>query len=172
MTSPSQRSWLHNLPVVVFIVLCAIVALMAVLAIGHTFLSYSSPFAGRSRVVVEDRTEWPKPLRELLDEAVSAQIDAEPVKVFRLVDFTEEFFYWQMKSSPELIALMINDWKLKPGTKREIEAFWSQWPPELEKRSYESRQKFLGNYQRESDNFIVVVDEASSVIYGYYYFNF
>jgi hypothetical protein len=93
--------------------------------------------------------------------------------MYRIIDFTEKTYFWSMRSSPELIALMVSKWQLKPGTQDELDRFWRlSWPREFEVSDKHGRQIFLGNYQEPSDNFIVIADDSEPVLYGYYYFNF
>jgi hypothetical protein len=166
MNPASKGHWLKYLP------LAVLVGLFVGLA-GFFFFVLHSFSAGSSRGPVEDRAEWPEPLRAVLAKASLAKINVEPVRVFRIVDFTEKMYYWRMRSSPELITLMINEWQLKPGTKDELDRFWRlSWPSEWEVGARHGRETFLGNYQQPSDNFIVIANESEPVLYGYYYFNF
>ena len=79
-------------------------------------------FSGGPRGPVEERAEWPQPLQDLLLQASGAQIDIEPVRVYRIQDFTERYYFWRMKASPQLIALMVSEWELRPGTQTDVGA--------------------------------------------------
>ena len=167
-TSPKQSSSRYvGLAIVLMVVAALALTVTFFLFVRHSFS------AGSSRGPVEDRSEWPEPVLDLLAKAARAHIDVEPVRVFRIVDFTEKSYYWRMQSSPELIALMISEWQLKPGTEDELDRFWRlSWPDEWEEGARQEGQKFFANYQKPSDNFIVIVNESELVLYGYYCFNF
>jgi hypothetical protein len=166
MNPPSKRQWLNYLPLAVLVTLLVGFA-------GIYLLTVWGFSVGSSRGLVEDRGEWPEPIRDLLAQAARKQIDVEPVQMYRIIDFTEKTYYWTMRSSPELVAMMVSKWELKPGTQDELDRFWRLgWPTEFEVGDKHGRQTFLGNYQKPSDNFIVITDESKPVLYGYYYFNF
>jgi hypothetical protein len=166
MNEPANRRWLVYAPLVMVVVLLVGFAGLYLFAV----LAFS---AGSSRGLIEDRAEWPEPIRDLLAQAARKQIDVEPVQMYRVIDFTEKQYYWTMRSSPELIASMVSKWELKPGTQDELDRFWRlDWPREFEVGDKHGRQTFLGNYQKPSGNFIVITDESKPVLYGYYYFNF
>jgi hypothetical protein len=166
MNQASNRHWLKYWP------LAVVVFLLLGFAVFYLFVVWQFS-AGSSRGLIQDRAEWPKPILDLLDQAARKQIDAEPVQMYRIIDFTEKMYYWRMRSSPELIALMVSKWQLTPGTQDELDRFLRlSWPNEFDVGEKHGRQTFLGNYQKPSDNFIVIADESGHVLYGYYYFNF
>lgn len=100
MNQKSNRRWFRYAP------LAVVVALLVGFA-GFYFVARHAFSAGSSRGLVENRAEWPEPIRDVLAQAARKQIDPEPVQMYRVIDFTEKTYYWSMRSSPELIALMI-----------------------------------------------------------------
>ena len=107
----------------------------------------------------------------MLVQASDAEINVEPVRVYCVNDFTERSYYWRMDASPQLIALMVSEWGLRPGTQSDLDRFWRQWPSDWETLN-KGRQKCLANSGHKSDNFIVMVDGSRPVVHGYYCFKF
>jgi hypothetical protein len=127
MNPPSKHGCSQYAALAIIVALCLGLALTLGYAVMIVMFTRALS-AGSSRGSIEDRAEWPEPVRDLLAQASRAQIDVEPVRVYRIVDFTEKFYYWRMRSSPELIALMESEWQLKPGTQAELNAFLRGWP--------------------------------------------
>ena len=165
MGSKPKLSWL-------FYALMAVWATVILLLLGGAILFSHALSAGDVRELVTDRGSWPQPVRELLAKAAEKHIDAEPVEVFRVREFTEDYYYWRMRSSPELVELMTDEWKLKRGTTADRDAFWERWPAEWKAGERRVGQRFLGSAQGKSDNFIVIASDSEPVVYGFYYFNF
>lgn len=168
MYVPMQRNWHRYL----YLAVLSIIGICFVLFAGLAVLSLLAFSTNGSRGPLEDRTQWPEPIQNLLAKAFREHIDVEPVAMYRTVDFTEKVYCWRMKSSPELIDLMTREWKLKPGTPAEVENFWGEWPHGWENGAKQNGQRLLGNYAKPSDNFIVIASDSQPVVYGYYYFNF
>jgi hypothetical protein len=123
-----------------------------------------------NRGPVEDRNEWPAPLYKVLAAVGSADLDIEPVRVYRIQSFMDRHYYWKLRGSPELIQLMVSQWGLRPGTSNDVSHFWNRWPDDWETVDRNGRLSWLANYGNKSDNYIVMID--GDVVYVYYYFNF
>jgi hypothetical protein len=166
MTPAANRRWFRYALWATFVL-----AGIVVLILGFVVVVLLA-FPEGPRGPVEDRAEWPKPLQDLLAKASGCQIDAEPVRIYCIQDFTERYYYWRMNASPQLIALMVSEWKLRPGTQTDVDRFWKRWPSDWETANTQGDQKCLANAGKPSDNFVVIVDGSRPFVYGFYWFNF
>jgi hypothetical protein len=122
---------------------------------------------------VKDRTEWDRPLQELLADAAGAEIQVEPVSVYLSHGgFWDYYYVWRMSASPELIALMTQRWGLGPATAGDIARFWQDMPPEWPTANTTSPKRYLAAYHPDADNFIVMIDDTAGLVYVWYWFDF
>jgi hypothetical protein len=77
-----------------------------------------------------------------------------------------------MSASPELIALMTQRWGLGPATAGDIDRFWRDMPPEWPTANNASSQRYLAAYHSDADNFIVMIDDSTGLVYVWYWFDF
>ena len=93
-------------------------------------------------------------------------------RVYRAEHFTKDYYWWRINASPQLIALMVREWKLRPGTQDHVDRFWQHWPSDWEPVNSQGGKKCLENSVKPSDNFVVIVDESRPVGYVSYWFIF
>jgi hypothetical protein len=77
----------------------------------HDF--FHDVFAGKQRAI-NSPAEWPNPLKKLVEDAKSANIDAQVFEVHCMCEAYESEYIWRMKASPELLDFLIKRWKLSP----------------------------------------------------------
>jgi hypothetical protein len=165
MTPAPKRRWLRYSLRTLFVLTGMMALILGLLvAVRQALVGPRGP--------VEDRAQWPGPLQHLLVQASEAQINVEPVRVYCIHDFIDRYYFWRMDASPELVALMVSEWGLRPGTQSDVDRFWQCWPSHWETPNGHGPQKCLANWGNKSDNFIVMVDGSSAVVHVYYWWNF
>ena len=140
-------------------VLCAMVAAVK----RSTPPSYDGP--------ISDRLKWPESLIELLAQASEANIKCEPVRVYLVENISRDYFI-RMSGSPESVALMVQEWGLRPSTQSEVAYFDERWPKDWEKVNKRNNLKCLSNAPNTQDSYIVVIDESWQIAHVFYHWRF
>jgi hypothetical protein len=114
---------------------------------------------------MNDRAEWPPEMKRLLADAARAGISVEPVRVYYAQNPDQHSFYWRMRASPQLIALMTSRWQLEPGSQSSIDYFWYRWPSDWESPNGHGRQEILVGEPPEWKA-SVLIDDSQQDLYG------
>ena len=80
---------------------------------------------------VTSQDDWPRPLKELLEDADQRRVKLEQIKVYHTSSFLEDpTYFWQTKDSAGALALMTERWRLLPMDKSDtyIAPFWEEMP--------------------------------------------
>ncbi len=84
---------------------------------------------------VTSPADFPKPLQDLLHEAEQKRIQIEQLEVYCWADFGDQEYYFQMRSSGDLVDLITKRWELSPVKQTHeglVSYFWQRIPPSWE----------------------------------------
>ena len=122
---------------------------------------------------IVDRSKWSPPLQELLADAKASSISIEPVEVFLAHGFYVDWYYiWRMNASSGLISHLTHKWGLAPATTADIAQLWRDMPNSWATQNPKSQRRYYAAHRRQSDNFIVMVDDTANLVYVWYWFDF
>ncbi len=120
---------------------------------------------------ITSRDDWPRPLKELLEDADRRQIKVEQIKVYERTDGLsfDETYFWQTKDSTGAFALMNERWRLLPMDKSDgkVARFWQEMPWALRRSCDPSKIEYFANWG-SYDNYLVMRDKARGLLVVWY----
>jgi len=153
----------------------AMLALVAVAGVVYGCIAYvQKTLSGLdAHGPIVDRSEWSPPLKVLLSDAQSAGIAIEPVDVYLAHGFYVDFYYvWRMNASTGLVSHLTHKWGLGQASAPDIAQFWRDMPECWATPNSSSQRRYYAAHRQKSDNFIVMVNDTTQLVYVWYWFNF
>jgi hypothetical protein len=129
-------------------------------------------------VLVSSQTEWPEVLRELLEHAVQKHINVDQLQVYCISKGWDDEYYWQMKSSPQLLDLMNARWTLSRVDAKHamVRRFWERLPTNWDSLSQDADPEFFMSASwlagEKGNLYLVMHDKARGILVVRYYYNF
>jgi hypothetical protein len=162
MSTPARHE--SNLKMFVVLFVCGMSILYVIV---NAYMEWSLHQEEIRRWQTVPRQQWPNSLKELLDSAKQTQIEPESIKVF--YRHWSEDWYWEFSSSPQLLHLMTDRWKLTKidrdhnGVKGAILCFP---PPEfLPPADFDHVDYYVSEgYGEEGMSYLIIDDSANKRI--------
>jgi hypothetical protein len=179
-TQPSKRSHANGClwALAIVVVLC-IAAVVLFNVSMHAF--FRAVLVGNTGSV-DLVAEWPKPLKELIEDAARHKIAIEDVKVYCLCQGFDPEYVWRMRASRGLLDLLRSRWELSPTPPPDRGAFcgksslsgdatpdWCLPKKDAETQFYASKRLLQGE---KGDLFRVAVDGKHEIVFVHYHYNF
>jgi hypothetical protein len=155
--------------------LLAVTAIVAMLMGGIAFVRRAYLESVRPRPgVMENPSEWPRSIQELVADARAADIAVDPVRVYCWdTRYTLDADYLvQMPDSPALMNVMAKRWPLTAANKWEENRLWKCMPPGWATPGSQPGRSYSAYWGHKSDNVVVMVDGSTGLVYLCYYWNF
>ncbi len=88
---------------------------VACVLVGLRFVYREVIYAGKPPGFVEDRSEWPRGLKELISDANLGDSDIDAIRVYRLYDRAWDAEYiWQFDAGPQVVKALVDGRGLTP----------------------------------------------------------
>lgn len=128
---------------------------------------------------VPSRADWPRPLKELLDDPGGIEIDESSIQVHCLCRGWDDTFVWRMDAVSGLFELIADRWELTQTTDSRSyvleghkERRSGVYTPAWWKPRDDGSTKFFVSDRASGDTFHVALDENRNTIWVHWWFDF